>query len=97
MLIDTRMCDSWQEIRKNMKRYTSRFSLDDKMRESKASREEIERRRRLMDEYEGWAAELKKRFRQDKSLRLQLRNGKRRTRALVGVAEVRGESPLSSK
>ena len=72
-----------------MKRYTSRFSLDDKMRESKASREEIERRRRLMDEYEGWAAELKKRFRQDKSLRLQLRNGKRLSRMLVDVAETR--------
>ena len=80
-----------------MKRYTSRFSLDDKMRESKASREEIERRRRLMEEYEGWAAELKKRFRQDKSLRLQLRNGKWLSCKLVGVAEVRGESPLSSK
>ena len=72
-----------------MKRYTSRFSLDDKMRESKASREEIERRRRLMEEYEGWAAELKKRFRQDKSLRLQLRNGKRLSRMLVDVAETR--------
>ena len=64
-----------QEIRKNMKRYTTRFSLDDKMRESKASREQIERRRRLMDEYHEWADELKRRFRQDKPQRLELRDG----------------------
>ena len=45
------------------------------MRESKASREQIERRRQLMSDYEEWANQLLVRFRQEKSQRLKLRNG----------------------
>ena len=64
-----------QEIKKNMKKYSQKFSVEDRMRESKASREQIERRRQLMSDYEEWAAELRGRFRQEKSERLELRNG----------------------
>ena len=58
-----------------MKRYSQVFSVEDKMRESKASKEQIERRRQLMDDYEEWANSLKERFRQDKEQRLDLRDG----------------------
>ena len=58
-----------------MKKYSQKFSVEDRMRESKASREQIERRRQLMSDYEEWANQLLVRFRQEKSQRLKLRNG----------------------
>lgn len=58
-----------------MKRYSTKFALEDKMRESTASKEQVERRRAQMADYQEWCNKLAERHRADKEKRLQLRRG----------------------
>jgi len=57
-----------------MKKYNAIFGLEDKMRESKASKEQIEKRRTQMEEYESWLLVCNKRYRSLKQRRIDMRN-----------------------
>lgn len=67
--------DHVKEIKKNMKKYNAMFGLEDRMRESKASKEQIEKRRAQMEEHDGWVASCVRRHRGLKARRLELRGG----------------------
>jgi len=58
-----------------MKRYSTKFALEDKMRESTASKEQVERRRTQMADYQEWCNNLAERHHADKDKRLELRLG----------------------
>jgi len=64
-----------KEIKKNMKKYNQRFSLEDKMRDSKASKEQIERRRKMIEDWENWQAMILEAYSEEKEQRLALRGG----------------------
>jgi len=64
-----------KEIKKNIKRYYQRFQLEDKMRESKASKEQIERRQEMMTSFKKWKAACDRLYAEEKPQRLALRNG----------------------
>lgn len=67
--------DQLKEIKKNMKKYNIQFSIEDKKRESKASKEQKERRRKLHTEHGMWQNEMEERRAEDKRRRLELRCG----------------------
>ena len=46
------------------------------MRESKASKEQIERRRQLMEDYATWCSELALIYEEEREMRIELRDGK---------------------
>jgi flagellar motor switch protein FliM len=64
-----------QEIKKNMKKYNARFAVEDKMRESKVSKEQIEARRQMNAEWAEWREFLQERYASEKEDRLALRRG----------------------
>ena len=66
--------DHLKEIKKNMKKYNATFSLEDKMRESKASKEQIDKRRTQLEEYDSWRLKCDRRYSEEKPQRLKLRN-----------------------
>jgi translation initiation factor 3 subunit B len=66
--------DQLKEIKKNMKKYNTMFGIEDKMRESKASKEQIEKRRSEMESFKQWQQICDKRYREEKMQRLKLRN-----------------------
>merc|ERR1739838_446235 len=43
-----------KEIKKNMKKYQAQFELKDRMSQSKASKEMIEKRRKLKEDFDSW-------------------------------------------
>lgn len=45
------------------------------MRESKASKEQIERRRQLLEDHALWCAALDKQYQEEKEVRMELRSG----------------------
>jgi translation initiation factor 3 subunit B len=57
-----------------MKKYNTMFGIEDKMRESKASKEQIEKRRSEMESFKQWQQICDKRYREEKMQRLKLRN-----------------------
>lgn len=64
-----------KKIKKNIRQYYPSFALEDKMRESKASKEQIERRQEQMSEFKEWREELSYYYEEEKELRLDLRRG----------------------
>jgi len=58
-----------------MKKYHATFALEDKMRESKASKEQIERRQMMMDEYNSWRHQVEKLYETELTERHGLRRG----------------------
>lgn len=64
-----------KEIRKNLKHYSEKFNAADRIRETKASKELIEKRRKLMDDFGSFRTRSSKRYAEQKSQRLALRNG----------------------
>jgi len=64
-----------KDIRKNMKKYTASFEVQDKMRYSKASREIIEKRQKEMSEFRQYRKKIIEKFNSDKDERLKLREG----------------------
>jgi len=64
-----------KNVKKNIRKYYPTFALEDKMRESKASKEQIDRRQEQMSDYNEWRSELDYYYEEDKELRLELRRG----------------------
>merc|ERR1711868_85970 len=64
-----------KNVKKNIKKYYPTFALEDKMRESKASKEQIDRRQEQLAEYNEWRSELDYYYEEDKEIRLELRRG----------------------
>jgi len=67
--------DQIKEIRKNLKTYSEKYSAADKMRDTKASKELLEKRRKLMDDFGSFRTNSAKRFAAQRNKRLELRNG----------------------
>ena len=65
-----------QDIKKNMKKYAASFEVQDKMRFSKASKEIIEKRQKLMNEFTEYRQKLIETFTETKEERLRLRGGR---------------------
>ncbi|ELT99648.1 hypothetical protein CAPTEDRAFT_163351 [Capitella teleta] len=63
------------EIKKNMKKYNARFAVEDKMRESKVSKEQIEARKLMNEEWNTWRAQCAAHYASEKEERLALRRG----------------------
>ncbi|KAL3273021.1 hypothetical protein HHI36_014477 [Cryptolaemus montrouzieri] len=63
-----------KEIKKNLKRYYPQFESKDRMRQSKASKELIEKRATLMEKWRNYRAERMGRYQEVKARRLALRN-----------------------
>jgi len=61
------------EIRKNLKKYSVQFDLEDKKRSSRESKELIEKRRELMAEYKKFRNQKIKEFQSMKKRRMELR------------------------
>jgi len=62
-----------KEIKKNLKKNTRKFEMQDKMRSSKASKEIIEKRQSQMKEFLEYREQAKLKFQQQKSERVKLR------------------------
>ena len=62
-----------QDIKKNIKKYYPSFQLEDKMRESKASKEQIEKRRELMETHDKWVQTTMEDWEKEQDLRIELR------------------------
>lgn len=65
-----------KEIKKNLKKYYPQFESKDRMRQSKASKELIEKRAALMKEFNEIRSKMIKEYNENKQRRLQLRNSK---------------------
>lgn len=65
-----------KEIKKNLKKYYPQFESKDRMRQSKASKELIEKRAALMDKFNTYRQERIKEYESQKTRRLELRNRK---------------------
>lgn len=63
------------KVKKNLKKYQKEFEQKDKLSQSKASKELIEKRRSLFNEFEDFRARHKTRFEEYKSNRSALREG----------------------
>ncbi|XP_018573654.1 eukaryotic translation initiation factor 3 subunit B [Anoplophora glabripennis] len=63
-----------KEIKKNLKKYYPQFESKDRMRQSKASKELIEKRAALMDKFQMYREEKVKQYLSNKSRRMALRN-----------------------
>jgi translation initiation factor 3 subunit B len=66
--------DRQKEIKKNLKKYYPQFESKDRMRQSKASKELIEKRAALMKEFNEYRSKRIKDYSENKQRRLQLRN-----------------------
>ncbi|EDO38554.1 predicted protein, partial [Nematostella vectensis] len=67
--------DAIKKLKKDIKKYQRTFEIKDRMSQSRASKELIERRRRKMKEFEGYRQKKSNEFIQQKKQRLELRNG----------------------
>ncbi|KAF7265760.1 hypothetical protein GWI33_020840 [Rhynchophorus ferrugineus] len=73
--LSTLLSDAQQkEIKKNLKKYYAQFESKDRMRQSKASKELIEKRAALMEKFREYREENIKKWIEKKSRRLALRN-----------------------
>lgn len=64
-----------KKIKKDVKKYYPRFQHEDKMRESKASKEQIERRSKLKSDFEKWQQMFEQQYLEEYELRKELRDG----------------------
>jgi len=64
-----------KEIKKNLKKYSDQFNAKDKMRQSKASKELVEKRRGLMDKFQAYRNDMKEAYEETLEKRLALRDG----------------------
>lgn len=65
-----------KEIKKNLKKYYPQFESKDRMRQSKASKELIEKRAALMEKFQMYREQRIKQYMANKSRRMALRNSK---------------------
>ncbi|KAG8197535.1 hypothetical protein JTE90_007271 [Oedothorax gibbosus] len=64
-----------KEIKKNLKKYSAQFDIKDRMSLSKASKEIVDKRRKLMDEFKSIRNKRLDEYNSKKKMRLELRNG----------------------
>jgi translation initiation factor 3 subunit B len=64
-----------REIRRNMKAQSQKFEEEDKREKGRSSKEVIEKRRRLMADFNSWRTKARARYDQQKQQRIQLRGG----------------------
>jgi len=64
-----------KDIRKNLKKYSDQFNAKDKMRQSKASKELIDKRRALATAFAEWRADAIAAYEEQREKRLALRGG----------------------
>lgn len=64
-----------KNIKKDIKKFQRMFEIKDRMSQSRASKELIERRRRKMRDFQGYRQKKNNEFAQQKTQRLELRNG----------------------
>ena len=64
-----------RDVKKNLKKYSVQFDAKDKMRQSKASKELVAKRQKLMSDYVAWRAKKNQEFEQTRARRLELRGG----------------------
>lgn len=64
-----------KEIKKNLKKYYAQFESKDRMRQTKASKELIEKRSALMEKFNAYRHKRIKEWNEQKPRRLELRNG----------------------
>lgn len=64
-----------KEIRRNFKTWAQKFETEDAMRKMTASKEMIEKRQKLMEDFNNLRAEKEKHYLEQKDLRLELRGG----------------------
>ncbi|XP_072044108.1 eukaryotic translation initiation factor 3 subunit B-like [Amphiura filiformis] len=64
-----------RDVKKNMKTYSKQFELKDRMSQSKASKELIEKRQTMIEEYTKYVARLEEQWQEEKQIRLELRSG----------------------
>ena len=67
--------DQTRDIRKNLKKYSDQFNAKDKMRQSKASKELVDKRRALANSFLEWRADALAVYEENKEKRLALRGG----------------------
>ncbi|XP_058950716.2 eukaryotic translation initiation factor 3 subunit B-like [Pocillopora verrucosa] len=67
--------DDMKNIKKDIKKFQRMFEIKDRMSQSRASKELIERRRRKMKDFQGYRQKKNNEFAQQKAQRLELRNG----------------------
>nr|CAG4651621.1 EOG090X01UY [Triops cancriformis] len=63
-----------KDIRKNLKKYSVQFDVKDRMKLSKASKELVEKRRKLMAEFEEFRTKKEQEYNDNRKRRLELRN-----------------------
>lgn len=68
--------DKQKEIKKNLKKYYPQFESKDRMRQSKASKELIEKRAALMEKFNSHREQRIREYLENKLRRLELRNSK---------------------
>ena len=64
-----------KEIRKNLKQYSEKYNAADRLYQSRVSKELLEKRRKLMDDFTLFRKTSSKRFNEYKQQRLELRRG----------------------
>ncbi|XP_038067508.1 eukaryotic translation initiation factor 3 subunit B-like [Patiria miniata] len=64
-----------KDLKKNMKTYSKQFELKDRMSHSKASKELIEKRQQMLDEFNSFRQRLQEQYEEERQLRMELRDG----------------------
>eukprot|EP00127_Corallochytrium_limacisporum_P003623 Clim_evm11s151 gene=Clim_evmTU11s151 len=67
--------DDVKKLKKNMKQYSQKFDRLDALAESHASKELIEKRRRLIEEYDAFRKAVEERRKSERQARIELRGG----------------------
>jgi len=67
--------EQMKDVRKNLKKYSDQFNAKDKMRQSKASKELIDKRRALATAFAEWRADAIAAYEEQREKRLALRGG----------------------
>ncbi|KAG1712168.1 Eukaryotic translation initiation factor 3 subunit B [Nymphon striatum] len=65
-----------KDLKKNIKKYSAQFEMKDRMQLTKASKELIEKRRKMMDEFEAYRQSRIDVYEEQREMRLQLRDSK---------------------
>lgn len=65
-----------KEIKKNIKKYSSKFESEDRLRLTRASKEQKEKRRALLKEFDEYRAKRVAQYNEQKPRRLELRKSK---------------------